>query len=285
MKLLSVILCFLLLLTSGCMPSSNTSNDTETSSQVSRVVSLTSIATDIIYRLDATKLVGISGSRLLDKNTAFQDLTRVSTGRTQPNLETIAALEPDLVIGATGFHDQILTRLQSLGIETITTELDSWQSLDKLTRTLATAIQADPEPLLQSYQQFLPSQSPNASTSTLVLVSRQPLLSPNQDSWAGDLLTKFGADNIVAQLQGKSPIQGYVTLSPEKVLQFNPQVLILVNVEEGDSSEFKSQPFWKELDAVKNDQVYEFDYYGFVNAGSLDAIAKACKQLREIYSQ
>ncbi|NER52617.1 MAG: hypothetical protein F6J92_39460, partial [Symploca sp. SIO1A3] len=39
----------------------------------------------------------------------------------------------------------------------------------------------------------------------------------------------------------------------------------------------------KDLRAVQNDQVYVLDYYGFVNSGSVDAIAQACKQLQEIY--
>ncbi|NET07434.1 MAG: ABC transporter substrate-binding protein [Symploca sp. SIO2B6] len=291
MKLFHFVLILLALLPLGCTsslptnPSTNTATDSAIKSTpvATRVVALTSITADIIHRLDSTRLVGIAGSRLLNKNELFQEIPRVSEGRTQPNLEKIVALEPELVIGAAGFHDQVLAKLQSLGVKTITTELDSWQSLEDLTRTLAATIEADPKSLLQQYQQCLPSQTPPPETSTLVLVSRQPLLSPNQASWAGDLLTQFGAANLVANLQGKSPIKGYVTLSPEKVLQSNPEVLILVNVEGGNIDQFKSEPFWKDLNAVQNDQVYVLDYYGFVNTGSLEAIAEACKQLKQIY--
>ncbi|NES23843.1 MAG: ABC transporter substrate-binding protein [Symploca sp. SIO3E6] len=287
MKLFRLVLILLMLLPLGCNPSPTTdgANHSTTSSApvVSRVVALTPITADIIYRLDSTKLVGMTSSRLLDNNKALQDIPRVSRGRTQPNLEQIVALEPNLVIGAAGFHDQVLDKLQSLDIEMISTKLDSWRSLEELTQTLATTIKADPELLLESYQQCLPTQAPIHETSTLVLVSRQPMLSPNQDSWAGDLLRQFGAANLVADLQGKSPIQGYVTLSPEKVLQSNPEVLILVNVEGENLDDFKSEPFWKDLKAVQNDQVYVLDYYGLINTGSIDAIAQACKQLQEIY--
>ncbi|NER23029.1 MAG: ABC transporter substrate-binding protein [Symploca sp. SIO1C2] len=290
MKLLRLVLILLMLLPLGCNPSPTTdgttnSADSVTSSPpvVNRVVALTPITADIIYRLDSAKLVGMTSSRLLDNNQALQDIPRVSRGRTQPNLEQIVALKPDLVIGAVGFHDQVLDKLQSLDIEMISTKLDSWSSLEELTQTLATTIEADPEPLLESYQQCLPTQTPKQNTSTLVLVSRKPILSPNKDSWAGDLLRQFGAANLVADLQGKGPIKGYVTLSPEKVLQSNPEVLILVNVEGENLDEFKSEPFWKDLRAVQNDQVYVLDYYGFVNSGSVDAIAQACKQLQEIY--
>ncbi len=249
--------------------------------EVSRVVALTSLSADIIQRLDQTKLVGISGSRLLSQNPAFKDITRVSEGQTPPNLEKIVALKPDLVIGAAGFHDQILTKLKELGIRTLTTEARDWQALQTLTRDLAREIQADPEPLLKTYQTFLSSQPAN-SDSTLVLVSAQPILAPNKTSWAGDLLTQFQIKNLASDLQGQSPQRGYITLSPEKVLEANPEVLILVDAGDGTVDKLKSEPFWNQLQAVKNDRVYVFDYYGLVNPGSIEAIEKACKQLQQV---
>ncbi|MDX2229532.1 MAG: ABC transporter substrate-binding protein [Leptolyngbyaceae cyanobacterium bins.349] len=248
---------------------------------VTRVVALTSLSADLIHRLDQTKLVGIPGSRLLRQNPELAALPQVSEGQTPPNLEKIVALKPDLVIGATGFHDQILARLKATGIRTLTTQVTNWQALQDLTRTLATEIGADPTPLLQSYQSCLPAQ-PGQADSTLVLVSNQPLLAPNKTSWAGDLLTQFQIPNVVADLQGNSPQRGYVTLSPEKVLEANPKTLILVDAGDGAIAQLKTAPFWNKLDAVTNDRVYTFDYFGLVNPGSISAIEKTCQQLQKI---
>jgi iron complex transport system substrate-binding protein len=274
---------------SSASPSARTSATANVTSSpaTTRVVALTPITADIIQRLDQTKLVGMSGSRLLAENAAMKDIPKVAEGRTQPNLEKLVTLKPDLVIGATGFHDQILSKLQSLQVPTIKTKLDSWRSLEDLTRTLATSLQTDPTPLLQRYQQMLPQPlpQPNPVQSTLVLVSRQPLQAPNRESWAGDLLSKFGAVNVVADLQGESPMKGYITLSAEKILQVNPDILILVDVEGSDVESFKTEPFWQDLKAVQNNRVYILDYYGFVNPGSIDAIAKACDALKKIYSK
>jgi iron complex transport system substrate-binding protein len=250
----------------------------------SRVVALTSLSADIIHRLDKTKLVGIPGSRLLRQNPELAKLPQVSEGQTPPNLEKIVALKPDLVIGAAGFHDQVLEKLKATGIRTMTTQVTSWRSLEDLTRTLATEIQADPNPLLQSYQSFLAPDSTNRN-STLVLVSYQPILAPNKTSWAGDLLAQFQINNLAADLQGQSPQRGYITLSPEKVLAANPQTLILVDVGDGTVDKLKAAPFWKQLNAVANDRVYVLDYYGLVNPGSVDAIEKACTQLKNILSK
>ena len=248
---------------------------------VSRVVALTSLSADIIHRLDQTKLVGISGSRLLRQNAELAKLPQVSEGQTPPNLEKIVALKPDLVIGAAGFHDQILEKLKATGIRTLITQVTSWQALQDLTRTLATEIQADPEALLQSYQSLLPTNPVNPG-STLALVSYQPILAPNKTSWAGDLLNQFQIKNVAADLQGQSPQRGYITLSPEKVLEANPDTLILVDVGDGTVEKLKAAPFWNQLKAVANNRVYVFDYYGLVNPGSVGAIEKACQQLQQV---
>lgn len=241
---------------------------------------MTSLAADIVNRLDKTKLVGISGSRMVNQNPDFANLPRISEGRTPPNLEKIVSLKPDLVIGAKGFHDPVLAKLNASGIQTLATEVNSWQSLLDLTRTIAAVLKADPEPLIQSYQGCF-NPKPAQTSSVLVLASRQPILAPNKTSWAGDLLNQFSVQNVVADLQGASEFSGYVTLSPEKLLQLNPERIILVDTQEGDIDQLKSQPFWKQLKAVQSQQVHRMDYFGLVNPGSIAAIEQTCSQLKQ----
>ncbi len=270
---------------------STTNNDsslatsTESVSQVNRVIALTSLSADIIDRLDSTKLVGVAGSRLLKADPRFQDLPVVSEGRSQPDLEKIVALKPDLVIGADGFSDATLTKLEEFGVKTISTKIDSWSGLQENIQTLAEAIDANPEPLIQEYQSLIPEDI-ESEHSTLVLVSQQPILAPNKDSWTGDLLTQFKTTNVVGDLQSNSQFGGYVTLSPEKVLETNPDVIIIVDpANEGILEELKNQSFWGNLDAVKNDRIYAFDYYGLVNPGSTEKIKTTLAQLSDINKQ
>ncbi|PMB18832.1 ABC transporter substrate-binding protein [Fischerella thermalis] len=249
-----------------------------------RVVALSTIAADIISQLDQSKLVGMTGSNLFNNNSRFQNIPRINEGRTPLNLEKIIALKPDLVVAPTGFYVQEMGKLQQLGIATYTYNLNSWEALQKLTQALAQLIAADPLPLINRYQSFL-ANKPNQQYSTLVLVSVKPILSPNKNSWAGDLLTKFQAKNVTADLQGQSQFRGYVTLSPEKILQENPEILILVNTPQPQSKtellkSWQKEPFWQQLQAIKNNRVYIFDYHGLVNAGSIDAIEATCKRLR-----
>jgi iron complex transport system substrate-binding protein len=256
-------------------------NLTQSANRANRIVALTSVSADILRQLDSKKLVGMSGSNLFAKDPNFANVPTVSTGRTPPQLEKIVALKPDLVIGAVGFHDQALKKMQELNIPTIATEINSWSDLESLTQKIADATETDAAPLLKRYQACL-ANIPPSSRSTLVLVSRQPLLAPNRQSWAGSLLEQFKAKNVAAELQGKSGFRGYITLSPEKVLEANPEVLILVDPEKGDISEFKTLPFWDQLQAVKNDRVYAFEYYGLINPGSIAKIEQACDRLKQV---
>ena len=248
---------------------------------VDTIVALTALTADIVHTLDEDKLVGIPGSPILREGDRFAGLEIVSEGRTEPNLEKIVALEPDLVLGAGGFHDKSLARLEELGIATLTVNVDGWNALRTLTEDLAQQIGADPQPLLDRYDACL-AQAPENSPSALVLVSRQPLLSPNKDSWAGDFLTQFNIQNLTADLQGESPFDGYVTLSEEKVLTSDPAALLVVDTGENLLEQLKADAFWGELKATQTDAVYTFDYFGLVNPGSLASIEQTCEQLSRL---
>ena len=283
-----LLLSFSLVACSSPEPESQQNKSVEQAGAIveaERVVTLTSLTSDILYRLDASKLVGIPASRLLREDRRFAELAKVSEGRTPPNLEKVVALQPDLVIGAEGFHDQSLKRLQELGIKTLSTDVDSWNALLQLTKTLAQVVDADPQPLLTIYQNCLANVA-DTKLSTLVIVSRRHILAPNKNSWAGDMLRQFRVQNLAADLQGNSPLGGYVTLSPEKILQANPNVILIVDpAREGILEQLKTEPFWGELQASQKGRVYGFDYYGLVNPGSVTAIEKACSQLQKVFTQ
>lgn len=251
----------------------------ETIASAERVVALTSLSADLTATLDSEKLVGIPGGRLVAQDSRFADIPTVSEGRTEPDLEKIVELQPDLVIGAKGFHDKALERLSDLDIPVLTAEINSWDSLRGFTTTLATALEADAQPLLDRYDACL-SDPPSDSPSALVLVSRQPILAPNKNSWAGDFLAQFNVQNLAADLQGESEFDGYVTLSAEKVIEADPDSIMVVETGEDLLSQLKSEPFWNQLKATKEENVISFDYFGLVNPGSLASIEATCEQLK-----
>lgn len=244
-----------------------------------RVVALTSLSADLTATLDAEKLVGIPGSRLIAQDSRFADIPTVSEGRTEPDLEKIIDLQPDLVIGAKGFHDNALQRLSDLEIPVLSADINSWNNLREFTTTLATALNADPEPLLTQYDTCL-AKPPTNNASALVLVSRQPILAPNKNSWAGDFLAQLNIQNLAADLQGESEFDGYVTLSAEKVIEADPDSIMVVETGEDLLSQLEAEPFWSQLKATEAGSVVSFDYFGLVNPGSLARIEATCEQLK-----
>ena len=249
--------------------------------QANRIVALTSLSADLVQNLAPNKLVGVPGSRLIRGDKRFQGITPVSEERVPPNLETIVSLEPDLVIGAVGFHYQALQRLQELKVPTLAVEIKGWEELERLTQELAARLGADPKSLQNRYQACL-THSDQASQSILVLSGQAPILSPNKASWAGNMLTALGVKNVAAELQGDSPFEGYITLSPEKILKADPERIILIDTADGAIEALKTQDFWEQLSAVKQDQVHSFDYYGLVNPGSIGSVETACQKLKNL---
>ena len=255
---------------------------------VNKVITLTSLSTDIVSALSRDKLVAIPGSSLFKGKIEYQELPRISQGRTPPNLEKIVSLKPDLVIGTKGFHDKILSKLKDINIQTVSYELSDWNSLGNTINLISTKLDINDfgksnEIFNTNLKECVVTNKQNKKPSVVVLASTKPILSPNSKSWAGNLLQRFGINSLTKDLDSKSEFRGYVNLSPEWLVKEDPDNLIIIQTRPGQYVDFeKSKPF-SNLKAVKSDQVYRFNYYGLINAGSLESINNACLKLRKIF--
>ena len=250
-----------------------------------RVVALTPLAADLIYNLDKTKLIAVPNSRYIQQvaKERFSEFPQVGV-RGNINLEQIVLLQPDLVVGSETFQADALKKLQELGIKTMTHETRSWQDLEQLTIQLAEQTGTDPQPILAKYQSFL-ADIPEHNNSVLFLVSTQPTLSPNKNSWSGNLLNKFNYKNVTADLESTGRFKGYLTLSQEKILANNPDKIFIMESDTVNPEAFKQLPFWNKLQAAKNNQVYVFHHDGLVSPTSINTVEQVTKQLREVASQ
>ena len=246
-----------------------------------RVVALTSLTADLISTISKDSLVGIPGSSILKKNKEFDSIPIVSSGRMPPDLEKILSLKPDLVIGAKGFHDRPLSKLNSLGISTLSTSISSLDDLDKLNKKLASKLNARTKSLEDILGSCYPKNK-NKNKNLIVLVSSKPILSPNKDSWAGNLISSFKLNNLASEITNKTEFKGYVNLSPEWLIKSQPENILVIKTPGSNMSQYESINIWNKLEAVKNNKIYTFDYYGLINAGGIKAINKACQKLSSI---
>ena len=284
-KFLNVIISLPLIL-NGSQISANTFKNhstilSEKDKSIIRIVSLTSLSTDIIYHLSPESLKGRPDSSLFLKRKNFNNIPIVSKGRTPPNLELIISLKPDLVIGAKGFHDKSLNALNKIGIKTLSTQLKDWSDLESIINELKLVTNSKKTNLNDKLYNCVTGTDAKGDE-VVVLVSTKPLLAPNSQSWAGSLLSRFNIKNLTSKIESSGRLKGYVNLSPEWLIDKNPDKLILIEFNNDDLSKFYKLPFWKDLNAVKNNNISNFNYYGLINAGSLETINNACKQLKSI---
>ena len=250
----------------------------------SKVVALTSLSADLVGNLSISSLVGMPGSSLFKNKKEFQNIPIVSRGRMQPDIEKIISLKPDYVIGAKGFHDKTLRKLKDLGISTISTNIKSFKDLESFESQLQKILVTKNKGILENNLKscYLKIDSSRNNKNVLALVSVKPMLSPNSQSWSGSLIKRFGFNNLTADLPSQGEFKGYLNINQEWLLKNQPNNLLLVKTPGSSLDQYKSLTIWNKLSAVKNKNIFGFDYYGFINPGSLSSINKACKKLSNI---
>ncbi len=279
---------FVLLISIFNKGSINLSEDNKSpinSSTNKKVVALTSLSADLITNISKESLVGIPGSSILKKNDELKDIPIISSGRMPPNIEKIISLKPDLVVGAKGFHDKTLSKLNNLGIDTVYTSITNFEDLEQLHNNLVLKLNAKNVKSLDKILDncyLINNDSSSNKKNIVALVSSRPILSPNQNSWAGNLISKFKLENLAAEITSKTEFKGYVNLSPEWLLKSQPENLLVIKTPGSDLSQYKSISIWNDLKAVNDDKIFTFDYYGLINPGGLKVINQACKKLSSI---
>ena len=260
------------------------SNENFNANNKYKIVALTSLSADLVNSIDSKSLVGIPGSSLLKSNPSYKDIEIISSGRMPPNLEKIISLKPDLVIGANGFHDKPLSKLNQLGVKTLSTKIKNLKDLENLNKEINSFLsKKDIEPLSNKISNCYSSSSKiSKDKNVIALVSTKPILSPNSKSWSGNLIKRFGLKNLTSELQSKSEFRGYVNLSQEWLLKAKPNNLIVVKTPGSDISQYESLAIWNKIPAVKKKNIFSFDYYGLINPGSLKTINNACRKLSSI---
>ena len=269
-------------LISCCFPSENIAQENKTGSEKARrVVALTSLSADLVVSINPDALIGVPGTSLTNQDSRYSGLKRVSNGRSQPSVELILALKPDLVIGAEGFHSRVLSSLKKLGVPTLAVKVNRWDKLEQASRTLENKI-IDSESIQSKLSKLCPSQKASKSTGTsvLILAGVSPKLSPGQQSWSGSLLDRLGLVNATKGLPGSSEFSGYITMSNERLLAIKPEKVLVVNPS-GDATKTVESlsPFFPGL---KKTDFKVMDYYGLINPGSLSSIKKACSNLSDL---
>ncbi|HVA41392.1 MAG TPA: ABC transporter substrate-binding protein [Candidatus Binataceae bacterium] len=191
-----------------------------------RIVSLAPSVTETLFALgEGDAVVGVS--QYCDYPPAAARLPKVGTFLT-PNVEAIAALRPDLIIGpGLSSSRREVRMLEAMGYPTLTVDDNSLDGIER-SITLIGARTGEPEAArrllgaIQAHIEEVHARLEGTKPRTVVmLVGHQPMVAVGRGTFLDDLLHLAGGDNI-ADLA----MQNWPRLSIEYIIAMRPEVIL-----------------------------------------------------------
>ncbi len=243
---------------------------------ISRVVCLTGPCVDILAELDVEP-AGILGPALVTDERYFgeqgEEIPVLEGSFDDPDLESLAAMEPDLVIGLTGFQSQNRDRYESvapfvaLGATTVDSVYENLRGIAELVDRGPAAEEA-----IEATEQRLAAYADEAPGDARVLHMvgfGSDFTVSVQGSLYGGVLDQLFDYPWDAPVNEDDPT-GLVPFSLEEILAEDPEWLFVADLDAGFggdpwTDQFDDNPVWNELTAVQEDQVELVDTGAWIN--------------------
>lgn len=229
--------------------------------QPERIVSLSPTATEMLFAIEADEAVVA-----VDEVSNFPPVAPVTdlSGYT-PNLEAVAAYDPDLVVVSTDSGD-VVAGLAALGIPVV--QLDAVEDLDGTYRQLevlgaATGHVGDAAEVvaeMQSDIDELIAMVPDRETPLTYYHELDDLLfSVTSSTFIGEIYALAGLENIADATAAAG--DDYPQLASEYVIAQDPDLIFLADTRCcGQSADtLMARPGWDQLGAVRDGGVHELD--------------------------
>ncbi|HEY8172969.1 MAG TPA: ABC transporter substrate-binding protein, partial [Dehalococcoidia bacterium] len=232
---------------------------------VTKIVSLSPGATEILYALGAEKTLAA-----VDKNADYPAAAQSFEPKVdayEPNVEAIAGLSPDLVIVASDTNG-IVAALDRLNVPVLYIDLDKdVKTVDdvygqigligRLTGTEDKAIQIITD--LTARQKAVEEKLvglPNTSGPTVYHELDSTFYSISDNTFIGSLYRTLKARNIAKDGGGIA----YPQLTQESIISADPEIIVLADEEFGVSiASVRSRPGWAAMKAVQENRIYAID--------------------------
>lgn len=218
-----------------------------------RIVSLLPSLTETVCALgQCAKLVGVD--RYSNWPESVKSLPRMGGG-IDPNIESIVAQKPDLVLLAGSTRG--IERLQSLGITVLSLEPRTHADVKRVVLTIAQALgqtQTESERVWRDIdagvETAVQSLSAQARLQRVYFEVSPTPYGASESSFIGETLLRMGVGNILPAALGPFP-----QINPEFVVRAQPDVILA-----GDSSRqsLLQRPGWTQLRAVRQDRLCVF---------------------------
>jgi iron complex transport system substrate-binding protein len=227
------------------------------------VAALSPTTVEYVYAVGATSLTRSSSVRYPEAAAAAADIGPSY----QPNLELVAAKEPDLIIADSVLQPQLVQDLEGLNIPVLYAGAQNFNDvlagLRLVGRVLNRSSEADAaaaslEEQLSGLQTRLPAQKPR-----VLVLNGTPtdFYSAKPESYVGDLVDLLGGVNVAAGAPDVGRFPGYTQLSLEAILPLTPDVVLGITAGPPGGTtiteSLASDPGWADVPAVESGRVYE----------------------------
>lgn len=242
-----------------------------------RLVSLSPGATETIYALNSQNfLVGRS-----DYCDYPEEATKIeSVGPiTEPNIEKIAELNPDLVIASAHFSKELVDKIEALGIKVaVLYGEDSFDGAYKNIQDIALVLGKQEEgtkiidEMKKKVEEVENKVKDLKKPSVYYVVGfGKTDFTAGGNTFIGQIIDRAGGENIAKEIDGWN-------YSKEVLMEKNPDIVVLSDKYDSKSG-FTTGEGYKDLKAVKEGKVYEIDdnmlsRQGPRQADGLEALAK-----------
>lgn len=187
----------------------------------------------------------------------LKDYTSIGS-RYEPNIELISSLKPDLIIADLNHHKTVYDQLNAIAPTLVLDDhqADYNQMLDNY-KIIAKAVGKESEGQKRLEEHAAKMDAAKAKIKTAGLTVLPAVVNPkgfyahSDHSYTGSFLESLGfADPVKNE-------DSYPQLSLEQLVETNPQAIFLLPASEDNIiSQWEANPLWKELDAVKSEQVF-----------------------------
>ncbi|MCK9518926.1 MAG: ABC transporter substrate-binding protein [Dehalococcoidia bacterium] len=250
--------------------------EVEIAEKPTTVVAISPTAVELVYAVGET-VVGRSSSA--DFPPEAQEATDVGTAY-QPSFDTILSLSPDLIIADSVIQGGADYRqpLEQLGVPVIFAGAESYQDvIDGLTLVgKVFDAQENAEEVIAGIEKARDDakaaiEGKNLSVVAMIAGRDQTLYAAKDASYVGDLLKITGIENPASSQPDAGPFPGYSTLAPEKLVEYDPQIIFTISPGSASGAPLLSTlipniPPFRGLQAVTSGAIVELDVELFLES-------------------
>ncbi|TCT15421.1 iron complex transport system substrate-binding protein [Natranaerovirga pectinivora] len=255
-----------------------------------RVIAGTVASAEFLDLLDITPIGVVSTAHKLPSR--YDNIPQIGTAMS-PDLEFIVSLNADLYISDNGLKENIEALLEGQNLETMFLINNSFDDVMRNFEELGSFFRKEDRAgelvkEMKDKEEEILASIKNKEVSRVMIIFGTPesFMLATERSYAGGIVKKLGGINVTDDIKNAPP-SPYIPFSLETVADLNPDVILRLShaAPEATRAAFErefAQGFWVNLDAVKNNRVYDLDnnYFGVTaNVRAKDSLEKMAEIL------